>query len=595
MLFERSALKPLAIAGAQANSRLSSRSTLRAASSPSFLTTMDPRGHAQIVAANVASAAAVKIVELPGLQPKGDVIDWLKAGGTREHLLELVEAAPLYEANAAPPIIIENDEQHQVVAAQAFKALRRLNDPVRIVRFAGSLSRVECDEKGEYQVVPLDVYRFRDELTKAASWVDLKFRPCVPSVDFGKLLLAKESPPLPAVTRFARGPVYTSDGRLLVNQGYDEASKIFVLPHAFKLGDIPVKPTTDELMAAVNLLLELVQDFPFDGDADKANALGVGFERPVREMIAGQLPMHLYEASTAGSGKGLLAKVTLSMTNTPAAIWPEVKDESEMRKSLTTFFIAGHEVLFMDNIKRPMQSGVLAAALTTDVWKDRLLGVNRDVVVSIRNSWITTANNPVADKDILRRCDRIRLIPTTERPENRLPCDFAHVLPDWAIENRNRLMRALIVVVQYWLAQGKSLPQRVQPLGSYGPWSMTIGGILECAGIEGFQANRRNFDMADSETEPWRELIAQWWSKHKSDLVVSKELFPLAEAIDGFPLKGDTDRGLRTSFASELMKYRERVLTIPVGEKSVELQVRLSPEKLHNAAQWQLVEVKADV
>jgi hypothetical protein len=43
------------------------------------------------------------------------------------------------------------------------------------------------------------------------------------------------------------------------------------------------------------------------------------------------------------------------------------------------------------------------------------------------------------------------------------------------------------------------------------------------------------------------------------------------------------------------MKYRERVLTIPVGEKSVELQVRLSPEKLHNAAQWQLVEVKADV
>jgi putative DNA primase/helicase len=304
--------------------------------------------------------------------------------------------------------------------------------------------------------------------------------------------------------------------------------------------------------------------------------------------------MHLYEASTSGSGKGLLAKVTLSMTNTPIPVWPEVKDESEMRKALTTFFIAGHEVLFMDNIKRPIKSGVLAAALTTDERKDRLLGVNRDVVVRIRNSWITTANNPSGDKDILRRCDRIRLIPKTEHPENRLPSDFAHVLPAWAIENRDRLMHALIVLVQHWLAEGKPLPKRVQPLGSYENWSITIGGILECAGIEGFQANRRNYDAADSETEPWRELIAQWWSKHKSDLVLSKDLFPLAEAIDGFPLKGDTDRGLRTSFASELMKYRERVLTITVSGKLIELQVTLSPEKLHNAAQWQLVEVKAD-
>lgn len=56
------------------------------------------RGHAQFVAANVAPVAAkVKIVDLPDLQPKGDVIDWLAMGGTREQLLDLVVAGAPYK------------------------------------------------------------------------------------------------------------------------------------------------------------------------------------------------------------------------------------------------------------------------------------------------------------------------------------------------------------------------------------------------------------------------------------------------------------------------------------------------------------------
>lgn len=40
-------------------------------------------------------------------------------------------------------------------------------------------------------------------------------------------------------------------------------------------------------MEAVNLLEEMVQDFPFESQADKANALGSAFEQLVREMIDG--------------------------------------------------------------------------------------------------------------------------------------------------------------------------------------------------------------------------------------------------------------------------------------------------------------------
>jgi len=60
------------------------------------------REHAQAVAASLQGAAAsVRIVELPGLPEKGDVSNWLDAGGTPERLRELAAAAPEWQAPAA--------------------------------------------------------------------------------------------------------------------------------------------------------------------------------------------------------------------------------------------------------------------------------------------------------------------------------------------------------------------------------------------------------------------------------------------------------------------------------------------------------------
>lgn len=53
------------------------------------------RKHAQQVAQSLyGKAASVKVLELPGLPAKGDVSDWLAAGGTKEELLKLAEETP---------------------------------------------------------------------------------------------------------------------------------------------------------------------------------------------------------------------------------------------------------------------------------------------------------------------------------------------------------------------------------------------------------------------------------------------------------------------------------------------------------------------
>jgi DNA primase len=55
----------------------------------------DPgRAHAKQVVESLAKVATPRLLELPGLPPKGDVTDWIAAGGTRDKLAELLKVKP---------------------------------------------------------------------------------------------------------------------------------------------------------------------------------------------------------------------------------------------------------------------------------------------------------------------------------------------------------------------------------------------------------------------------------------------------------------------------------------------------------------------
>ena len=68
------------------------------------------RDHAEAVARNIAGqVSALKIVPLPGLLPKGDVSDWLDAGGTADALRALIKAAPHWAPPAGPGADVDDD------------------------------------------------------------------------------------------------------------------------------------------------------------------------------------------------------------------------------------------------------------------------------------------------------------------------------------------------------------------------------------------------------------------------------------------------------------------------------------------------------
>src|SRR5262249_4521189 len=54
--------------------------------------------HGEMVARSLTGVATrVRVLLLPGLKPKGDVINWLDAGGTKEELLRLAGETPIWE------------------------------------------------------------------------------------------------------------------------------------------------------------------------------------------------------------------------------------------------------------------------------------------------------------------------------------------------------------------------------------------------------------------------------------------------------------------------------------------------------------------
>jgi hypothetical protein len=103
------------------------------------------RDHARSVARNLTPVAArVRIPELPGLAPKGDVSDWLDAGGTREALERLSADAPVFSP----------EDGAEAVADQGAD----LDDEAEIARLA-KLPRLQYEREREAAAQKLGIVR----------------------------------------------------------------------------------------------------------------------------------------------------------------------------------------------------------------------------------------------------------------------------------------------------------------------------------------------------------------------------------------------------------------------------------------------------
>ncbi len=448
--------------------------------------------------------------------------------------------------------------------------------------------RLEHNDKNVLTVRQLNPDRLRYEVARVAQWFRWdkgKQNSAKPPVDVVKNMLAVPNPPLPVLSRITEVPVFAPDGTLQTEAGYHPAAQVFYAPpKGFTVPEVSQNPTLEEVRLAKDWIFgELLGDFPFVEQADRAHATAMLLLPYARDLIQGPTPNHLVESPVPGSGKGLLVDVCLRAAFGPhLGFIPQANDEAEWRKRITAALKEGRGAIIIDNLRKSLDSGVVASALTAETWSDRILGQSEMVNLPVRCIWVATGNNPSVSTEIARRSIRVRIDASCERPWKRGREDFKHPnLRVWADEHRADLVWAALTLIQAWVVADQPL-YKAETLGSYEHWAEVIGGILETNAIESFLGNLEElYEASDAERSCWEAFVENWWSNFEGRVVGVGDVIRLAVKA-GLELKGYEEHAQRVSLGRQLAQHRDQI----IGRYQI-----VSAGKIQGAARWKLIEV----
>ena len=405
-------------------------------------------------------------------------------------LRKLIDAAGPAEQPACPmdgrPEIEVTPDEH-LVNDEAIEALAKRDDG--IYQRAGMLVRIVQDgndpakirrRKAPY-IDPIPPANLRDRLTKSA-WLYVR-----KTGKDGEEKQVQVHPPawlVHAVHRrgswngirsleiVVEHPVMMRDGSILQKPGYDPASGILLMPRG-ELPAVPENPSRADAIQAALRLIDVVEDFPFRGEADRSAWLASLLTILARPAFDGPSPLFLGIANTRGAGKGLLFNTgAIIATGEPHTMtaWP--KDEDELRKRVTSWMIAGERIAIFDNLTGPIGNGTLDCLLTSEAWGDRILGVNQHVKLPMLLTVFATGNNVQIAADTCRRICPIRLNTPLERPEDRQGFKIPNLLAHVRKHRAELLVDALTILRAYFIAGRPG--QKMTPWGSFEGWDSVV-------------------------------------------------------------------------------------------------------------------------
>lgn len=372
-------------------------------------------------------------------------------------------------------------------------------------------------------------------------------------------ILAQKHKPFPPLTRVAHAPFFSPSGRYVDQIGYDPESRTYYSPSLdMSVLPVPDEPTPQQVSAALAFIrTEVLHDFPFVSEAERAHALALMLLPFVRDLIDGPTPLHDIEAPTRGSGKDKLTRCLLTpgvgrrleMVNAPAG-------EDEWVKSLFSYLRNTPQALVIGNLNAKLSSGSLCIALTEPEFSARVLGVSSSATVPVRSIFVVTANNPKFSDEVARRSIRIRLDAQVEHPENRGGWRHDDVV-GWCADHRAELVQACCTMIQGWVRAGMPEPVLDHMLGSFERWHAVMGGLLDYLGVPGLLDNKAEFLAAgDDEADAWSTLVAYM----RTDLAGEWSSSALAEIVTEQGIAIDLGRSENKALmmGRELAKQRDR-------------------------------------
>jgi putative DNA primase/helicase len=520
------------------------------------------REHAEKVALSVRPhAASVKIVELPGLPPKGDIIDWLNAGRTLDEMIAIAKSTPTWHpptvelnghSNGKPPgrkgnstrtgggdpgdrpKIEINTEHHQVVEAAISSLARDPNiyrrgeslvsvvqetsDEIRLTGraalkgVAGSPKVIDLSEAviGCFLTRNAEYFSWRED--KHGEWIAIPAHP--PEWLIRAVATYRHWPGIRPLSAVVECPFPRPDGSIVEAPGYDVGTATLYLP-TLDFPRLPDRPTREDARAAWDRLARYVRQFPFPSEDDRVIFLAGMLNVIGRPAVLGPVPGVAVIGNKAGTGKGLFVDAMVIPgigRAAPTTSYPE--DKQEAIKTKTAIVVSAKTVVNFDNLDEGSSYGgsAIDSMITAPTLDERILGQSKNTgELPVRIAPFLNGNNIVPGKDAHRRWMVCNLTTELEHPEQR--DDLGEKpLRTLLLENRVEMVRDALTILKAHALAGRPTAGWA-PLGSFEDWDRIIRAAVwfatgrDCLATQRKTANDSPDRLAKiALLEGWQEL-----------------------------------------------------------------------------------------
>jgi hypothetical protein len=534
------------------------------------------RKHAQQVLASINPYIKdVRLVDLPGLQPKGDVSVWLREHSVEE-LWQVMQSAPfskppLREEPTALPN--EGHTDHMQAAVQDKRPKVRLPGANWLLSQTAAALGQHLADKSLFvrngEIVTLNGNELRVITPQTfRTWVERyvvcyrRRNPGSNAYDVNITMTDNEASGILASPQFAeklrpvvrlnlcRQPVLRADGTIeLLPNGYDFQSKTLTISSVSYAEAMPLE-------VAVETINDLFSEFCFvDKARSKAVAIAalVGLYAPQLLPEGSLRPCIIVTKNAEGAGATTLVACSVVPVIGELPTGVKADDEDETRKALTTAVREGRSVVLFDNQKSRLSSASLEAFITAPTWRDRLLGANQTITAPNLATVFVTSNGCTLDPDMRRRSLFVELHLEAERAEDR---HFRRTLDQpTLLALRPKILAACWSLIRNWQAQGQPPPTRLH--SAFPGWAKAIGGIVEAAGYGCPLDTPACAAAADEVGDSMRVLVGAMQPERKYEF---SEIVKLCQDNECFVwlTGGEIDRKARAKLGKLLSQWDKR-------------------------------------
>jgi putative DNA primase/helicase len=303
-------------------------------------------------------------------------------------------------------------------------------------------------------------------------------------------------------------PTMRPDGSIIDREGYDPRTQLYYKPSAhIVLPPIPEQPTRDDAKAALQIINDLLDGFPFANKKSRAVACAAIMSVVLRGAFLA-VPIFLITAPEPRTGKTYLVQLTgvIGTGHNPVNTAGS-KDPVEMEKRIETAGLTGRQILHFNNLPNGMslESSSLAQIATEGWLEVRKLGILGGGIIDCRSTTVfINGNNITIAADLVDRCAFCRLNAKTAEPGLRRftsnPIDTVH-------KNHGEVLAACFTIARAYHAAGSPPIDGLRAVAGFNGWSKFVQAPLmwlECADPLGNQKLARAMDR---DRDEFRHII----------------------------------------------------------------------------------------